>query len=44
LEAIERFALVGSDERIDERSAELRSAGVDIVVGYPARGPAALGR
>ncbi|EMA51806.1 DUF7388 family protein [Halococcus thailandensis] len=44
LSAIERFALVGTDDAIDERVAELRSAGVDTLVGYPARGPAALGR
>ncbi len=44
LEAIERFALVGPDERIDERIDELRSVGVDTVVGYPARGPTVLGR
>jgi hypothetical protein len=44
LEAIERFALVGADETINERIDELRSVGVDTVVGYPARGPAALGR
>jgi hypothetical protein len=44
LDAIERFALVGADGRIDERIDELRSVGVDTVVGYLARGPAALGR
>ena len=44
LSAIERFALVGEDEDIDERIGELRSVGVDTIVGYPARGPAALGR
>ncbi|WP_435076833.1 DUF7388 family protein [Halococcus sp. AFM35] len=44
LEAIERFALVGTNEQIDERIDELRSVGVDTLIGYPARGPAALGR
>lgn len=44
LDAIERFALVGTDEEIDGSVDELRSVGVDTVVGYPACGPAALGR
>jgi hypothetical protein len=44
LDAIERFALVGTDGDIDERIDDLRSVGVDTVVGYPARGPAALAR
>ncbi len=32
------FALVGSPEAVGERVADLRDAGVDRVVGYPARG------
>jgi len=32
------FALVGSPETVRERVADLREAGVDHVVGYPARG------
>lgn len=38
LDAIERFALVGRPERIEERVAVLREAGVDTLIGYPARG------
>ncbi|WP_049902570.1 DUF7388 family protein [Halococcus agarilyticus] len=44
LEAIDEFALVGRPARVGERIEELRSAGVDTVIGYPARGPDALGR
>src|SRR5699024_7553419 len=38
LDAIDEFALVGRPERVDERIEKLRSVGVDIVIGYPARG------
>lgn len=38
LDAIDGFALVGRPERVDERIDELRSVGVDAVIGYPARG------
>ncbi|WP_273837601.1 luciferase [Halococcus sp. PRR34] len=44
LNAIEEFALVGQPERIDERIEQLRAVGVDTIVGYPARGPDAVGR
>ncbi|EMA38195.1 hypothetical protein C447_10720 [Halococcus hamelinensis 100A6] len=43
LSAIEGFALAGPPETIDERVDELRAAGVDVLVGYPARGPTVLG-
>jgi alkanesulfonate monooxygenase SsuD/methylene tetrahydromethanopterin reductase-like flavin-dependent oxidoreductase (luciferase family) len=32
------FALVGDVRTVRERVADLRSAGVDVVVGYPAAG------
>ncbi|MFB6124716.1 MAG: luciferase [Halanaeroarchaeum sp.] len=38
LSAARDFALVGSVETVRERVTELREAGVDTVVGYPARG------
>ncbi|MDZ7746329.1 MAG: luciferase [Halobacteriales archaeon] len=36
--AIPDFALVGTPDAIGDRVAELKQAGVDTVVGYPARG------
>ena len=44
LSAIEGFALVGPPKTVDDRIDDLRAAGVDTVVGYPARGPTAFGR
>ncbi len=38
LDAAEDFALVGTPRAVRERVEELRAAGADIVVGYPARG------
>ncbi|SIQ89670.1 hypothetical protein SAMN05421858_0730 [Haladaptatus litoreus] len=32
------FALVGTEEEVGERITELKDAGADLVVGYPARG------
>ncbi|WP_266075926.1 DUF7388 family protein [Haladaptatus caseinilyticus] len=32
------FALVGSEDEVGERVSELKDAGADVVVGYPARG------
>jgi hypothetical protein len=40
LEACADYAIVGNPDAASERIAELRAAGVDHVVGYPARGPA----
>ena len=37
------YALVGNTARVRQRVGELREAGVDTVVGYPARGLAAFG-
>jgi len=39
LAAADDYALVGSDREVRERVAALKEAGVDLVVGYPARGP-----
>ena len=38
LEACREYALVGTPEAVRERIGALREAGVDTVVGYPARG------
>jgi len=38
LSAATDYALVGNEARVRERVEELRAAGVDTVVGYPARG------
>jgi hypothetical protein len=38
LAASDDFALVGTPEAVGERVADLKSAGADLVVGYPARG------
>ena len=38
LEGCRAFALIGSSEAIRERIDELKTAGVDQIVGYPARG------
>jgi alkanesulfonate monooxygenase SsuD/methylene tetrahydromethanopterin reductase-like flavin-dependent oxidoreductase (luciferase family) len=38
LAASEDFALVGTPATVRERVEELHEAGVDTVVGYPARG------
>ncbi|SDM10370.1 hypothetical protein SAMN04487949_0860 [Halogranum gelatinilyticum] len=38
LKASRDFALVGSPEEVGERVRTLKSAGADVVVGYPARG------
>ncbi|MEF8775988.1 MAG: luciferase [Haloarculaceae archaeon] len=38
LEACRAYGLVGPPHRVSERIATLRGAGVDTVVGYPARG------
>ncbi|GAD53642.1 hypothetical protein MBEHAL_2402 [Halarchaeum acidiphilum MH1-52-1] len=40
--AVRDYALVGDAETVGERVAELKAAGADTVVGYPARGPAAF--
>ncbi|QLC33762.1 luciferase [Halarchaeum sp. CBA1220] len=37
--AVRDYALVGDAEAVGERVAELKAAGADTVVGYPARGP-----
>jgi alkanesulfonate monooxygenase SsuD/methylene tetrahydromethanopterin reductase-like flavin-dependent oxidoreductase (luciferase family) len=37
-QAVRDYALVGTPETVGERVAALREAGVDTVVGYPARG------
>jgi hypothetical protein len=37
-EACREYALVGAPETVSRRVSELRAAGVDYVVGYPARG------
>jgi len=37
--AVRDFALVGDVETVGERVGTLRDAGVDTIVGYPARGP-----
>ncbi|WP_435098226.1 DUF7388 family protein [Halarchaeum sp. P4] len=37
--AVRDYALVGDAETVGERVAELKAAGADAVVGYPARGP-----
>lgn len=37
-QAVRDFALVGSIDTVAERVADLKAAGVDSVVGYPARG------
>ena len=44
LEAVTDFALVGDADAVRERIETLRSAGVDHVVAYPARGPETLSR
>ncbi|WP_049971269.1 DUF7388 family protein [Haladaptatus cibarius] len=38
LKASRDFALVGTETEVGERIAELKDAGADLVVGYPARG------
>jgi hypothetical protein len=38
MEACRNFALVGSPERVTKRTAELRDAGIDMIVGYVADG------
>lgn len=43
LAAASDYALVGDAARVRERVRELREAGVDTVVGYPARGLATFG-
>ncbi|GAA0293050.1 DUF7388 family protein [Halarchaeum salinum] len=40
--AVRDYALVGDAETVGERVAELKAAGADTVVGYPARGPEAF--
>nr|WP_188877931.1 luciferase [Halarchaeum solikamskense] len=40
--AVRDYALVGDAETVGERVAELKDAGADTVVGYPARGPDAF--
>lgn len=42
LAAANDFALVGAPDEVSDRIAELKDAGVDTVVGYPARGVEAL--
>lgn len=41
--AVRDYALVGDPETVRERVGELREAGADVVVGYPARGPGNIG-
>jgi alkanesulfonate monooxygenase SsuD/methylene tetrahydromethanopterin reductase-like flavin-dependent oxidoreductase (luciferase family) len=36
--AVRDYALVGAPDTVREQVGELREAGVDLVVGYPARG------
>jgi hypothetical protein len=38
--AVRDYALVGGVDTVSERVAALKDAGADLVVGYPARGPA----
>ena len=38
LEGANNYALVGSKERVAERAADIREAGADLIIGYPARG------
>jgi alkanesulfonate monooxygenase SsuD/methylene tetrahydromethanopterin reductase-like flavin-dependent oxidoreductase (luciferase family) len=38
--AVRDYALVGDVDTVSERVAALKDAGADLVVGYPARGPA----
>lgn len=38
LRAIEDYALAGEPEAVSRRVRQLREAGVDVIVGYPARG------
>ncbi len=38
LAASRDFALTGTIEQVRERTDDLREAGVDVVVGYPAQG------
>nr|WP_188872568.1 luciferase [Halarchaeum rubridurum] len=40
--AVRDYALVGDAETVGDRVAELKEAGADTVVGYPARGPDAF--